>query len=512
MIRVPLLPAPGVNSNDTAFSSANRFTAATNTRFRNGKPEPLGGYVKALSGQLEGVCRTVTTWSDNDGYVNYAFGTHSHLFAYKGGTLADITPSSDFTEGAEHGAGGPGWGAGTWGSGTWGGASTDSYFPLTWSLANWGEDLIANPRMQGIFQWEGDTGTPAATLTNAPDQVIYTIVTPERQVLALGCTQVDTNFNPMCIRGSKTNDNTDWTPSPTTTAFEFVLEPGGGGRIVAGAVIGTYVAVWTDIGLYQGQYTGDPSNIYRFDLIDTGCGLVGPNAFQIHDGRAWWVTPEGNFYTWTPGELPSQVPCPISDDFRDHVATGQAEKIVACSISEYGEIWWSYPDSRDGNECSRAVFVSTQVPFGQPMPWSTSDFARSAMVDAKATRNPIMVSPDGYVYSHEDGKNADGAALSGSYTISLPNIEEGGRFVLIKGLEPDFKDQVGPLTMTLTLRKYPQSAGTTGSATVSIAPNSERKHFMASGRSGEVTFAWASSPAFHRAGKPVLLAEVTGRE
>lgn len=56
--------------------------------------------------------------------------------------------------GLTDGEGGSGYGTSTYGSGTYGSASAGDFFPRTWTLDNWGENLIACPRGGAIFEWQ----------------------------------------------------------------------------------------------------------------------------------------------------------------------------------------------------------------------------------------------------------------------------------------------------------------------------------------------------------------------
>lgn len=511
-MRLPIEPPPGVVSDDTAFSMQMRVSDGNNIRWDNGKAQAIGGWNKIVGTQMSGVCRNVLAWLDNSGFENIAFGTHTHLYVLLGGLLADITPTADFTPGAEHGAGGPGYGSGDFGEGDFGEGSGSDYFPLTWSLANWGENLLANPRQQSIFVWTNDTGVEAVRIANAPDNVMAMLVTPERQVLAFGCNEeLSGDFNPRCIRGCDLEDYDDWTTAPDNNAFEHILEASGGARIITARMVGPYVAVWTDFGLFVGTFIGDPSQTYRFDLVSANCGLIGPNAVVVQGQRAWWWTSDHQCFTWTPEEMPQPVNCPIRDEFRANLAAGQFEKIAGTLIAKYGEVWWFYPDMRDGIECSRYVMLGTQIPPDTALPWSRGILARSGAIDAGPIRSPTMVSPDGYAYSHEEGNSADGGVLEWSLTIALPQFDDGGRFVLIKGMEPDFKDQVGAISVSFVMRKYAQSEGYE-KGPYTVAQGALRKDFMMSGRSGDVTFSGSSAPCYARFGKPVLLVEPMGQE
>lgn len=501
-MRIPLIVQPGISSDDTAFASVGRWADGNNMRPWRKSMQTIGGWGIAVSG-IEGVCRNVMAWTDNDGVVNVGFGTHSHLQVYVNGTLYDITPSSGFTAGAVDGAGGPGFGSGEYDEGTYGVGSVANYFPNTWSLANWGENLMAVPRYQTLFIWDNNTANDATAVTNAPDNIVYMLVT-KRQVLAFGCNEVTSGtFNPMCIRGSALRDYTNWTPGSTSTSFEEILS--GSGRIVAARQIGDAIGVWTDSAFYIGEYIGSATQIYRFTLVAQHCGLIGPNAAQVINQTVIWVTPDYQFYVWAPGGAPVLLDCPIRNDFRDNVAQGQFDKIAATSVGQYGEVWWFYPDARDGLECSRYVAVSSQG--GE---WFRGQIARTAAVDAGPTEYPCFVTSDGTAYWHENGHDANGGVLEWSLTTADQYVDEAGRTVFIRAFYPDFEDQLGGVDLTLTLRKAPQASTTYTKGPYPLTLNKSKADFRATGAVASATFSCSSAPAFARFGRPNFDAVVTG--
>ena len=159
-----------------------------------------------------------------------------------GGAVRPDAHVPGFTPGAIDGAGSAElWHLGAYGTGGYGQPSTTDYFPLTWSFAAWGQNLLASPRNQTIFAWTNNTASKAVALANAPANVTHMLVAPLNggyQVFALGCNEeVSGVFNPSCIRHSSIRDNTEWSTSATgSTAREYVLT--GGGRIVAGRMAG----------------------------------------------------------------------------------------------------------------------------------------------------------------------------------------------------------------------------------------------------------------------------------
>ena len=87
MTRFSLEIAPGLVSHDTSYSTAPRWRAGSNVRFSNGKPETIGGWETLVQTALTGVCRTIFPWTDNSAVLHVAFGTHSALQVFIGGTL-----------------------------------------------------------------------------------------------------------------------------------------------------------------------------------------------------------------------------------------------------------------------------------------------------------------------------------------------------------------------------------------------------------------------------------------
>ena len=67
---------------------------------------------------------------------------------------------------------GTGWGTNTWGNSTWGSISSLTAINQLrlWSMDNFGEDLIANPRAGSIYYWDNSTGlsTRACLLYTSP--------------------------------------------------------------------------------------------------------------------------------------------------------------------------------------------------------------------------------------------------------------------------------------------------------------------------------------------------------
>jgi hypothetical protein len=454
---------------------------------------------------LTGVCRNVFAWTDTAAQLNIAFGTHTKLQLWYDSTVYDITPSADFTAGAADGTGGQGYGTGAYSVGDYSEPSTSDYFPLTWSLSAWGQNLIANPRGQTIFAWANNTASVATTITNAPDEVTYTLVASTRQVFALGCSAESGGaFDPLIIRHSSVGDNTEWNTAADTTAREYRLP--GGGRIVAGRVIGQNILVWTSSALWLGSYVGSLTQIWRFDKVGDQCGLIGPNAAVVVGQRAFWVGPDLQIYGYALGGQAGPVGCPVLKDFADNLADSQGDKIVAASIGRFAEIHFHYPDSREGNECSRYLAAHVPTLVSNPdVAWYHGVLARTAFADAPphpTPSYPIGVTSDGAVYWHEKGTSADGAAFSW-FIETADTYLDADTNMMVRQVWPDFKDQVGPIMVDVTTKFAPQGEETTVSGST-MAPGDRKSDVRATGRLVRVKFSGNSSPTYARLGSPTF--------
>jgi hypothetical protein len=502
-MRVAFDPPAGLVSDDTIYSVPGSWASGTNMRPHQGRMETIGGWEAAFVTILTGVCRNAHNWTNAAGVVNIAFGTHSGLQVYDGGIVATITPSGLAAGAIDTSGAGPGYGSGTYGSGTYSTPFT-AYILRTWSLDTWGETLLGVPRGGTLYQWNNNTSVVAQQITQAPDNITCMLVTPERQVLALGCNEeISNDFNGLCIRGCDIEDLTDWTTSSSNNAFEHILE--GGGMILTGKLVGPVVGVWTDNGLHQGTFLGNPDQTYRFDRVGVNCGTIGPNAVTVHNGVAYWVGRDRKFRAWTPGTRPIILECPIWDDFAENLHSSQAAKIVAVGNSRFDEVWFFYPDARDGNENSR--FIAFAITAMEGLKWFRGDVGRTAACDAGVLSHPLAVTVDGHVYYHELGSDADGDELAWTIRSAAQYLDEAQRVLQVQRVRSDFKDQEETVSLTAYVRSHPQAPAST-KGPFALPAGAEKKDLRFSGAIVELEFSGSNHARF---GKPTFDALVTGQ-
>jgi len=421
-----------------------------------------------------------------------------------GGSGIVVVPQTALPEGPVHGTGTAGYGTGGYGVGGYGEPSEEDYFPATWSFGLLGEALVASRRDEAIFIWENDTAARATWLENSPLRNAAILTTPERIVMALGTEEEASphTYNPRCIRHSDPTDETIWTTDTDTLAREKILE--GAGRLVAGRGAGPANFIWTDNELFQAAYVGALDEVYRFDRLGEDCGLAGPNAACVRNQQAFWVTPDIQFMTCGLGGEPSVIESPMRAELEANLAASQKDKIVASTLSKYNEIWFFYPDARDGDggvglECSRAMFFSVTDPW-----WSKAQLARTAFCDAGPADYPVGVDPDGNAYWHERGDTNDGNAISWSLSAGPQYIDAGRQAIWLRSFWPDFtgrggEAQAGSMSLTLYTREFPQSTPETHGP-YTISPGDEAVDLRIDGRIISWDLSGSSGPANWRMG------------
>ena len=484
---IPLTVRPGLIEDDTEFAVGQAgFTQIDGVRPFRGGMETCLGFEFFNVGQFQGKCRGLFSWRDNVGTLNVAVGTHTHLYVDAGGLLTDISPGQDllaednttlvledgvtpietdeFFGGNEDGYGSAGYGTGGYGSGGYSVPGSGDTWALTWSFGQYGQNLIANPRGQGIYRWENDVTVKSAVLENAPERSGCIIVT-NRHIIAYACSEeLSGVYNPRCIRWCDFENITDWTTSTANNAGEFVLDDAG--AIVRAMYVGSAIYIWTQDGLYVQQFVGAPGQTYSFDNVAKGCGLAGPNACIVLGQTAYWMSRDRKLWVMPFGMAPQRLISPAIREIEQNLSAAQEDKVYASSRAEYNEVRWYYPDQRDGVGTENSRYLSYNVAEKR---WSSGTKARTAEIDQSTTIFPVAAGVDGYLYYEEKGYTANGGALSWSARTGYFYLSEGSRAISLRRFWPDFDDRQGPVQLTLYGRMEPQGAETVyGPFTVSV--------------------------------------------
>jgi hypothetical protein len=321
-----------------------------------------------------------------------------------------------------------------------------------WLLDNWGDYLIATCVGGSIFQWNPLSNAafasiiPAAPLINDGAFVAM----PQRQIVAWGST-----FNgiqdPLLIRWCDVSDFSTWVGTVTNQAGSYRLPRGS--KIVSCLQGPQQALVWTDIGVWSMQYVGLPI-VYSFNEIGTGCGLIGRKAAGALNGVFYWMGQTQFFVLGGEGVMP--IPCPIWDAIFQDLDTDNADKIRFAGNSNFNEIAWYYPTVGSGGEVSNYVKYNVALNC-----WDYGTLERTAWINQSVLGPPIGAGPDGFIYQHEVGYDADGVPMNSYFQTGYFQIGEGEFKIFVDQVWPDFKyglydqTQSANLKLTFYVTNYP---------------------------------------------------------
>lgn len=449
------IPA-GLYSNGTDYQSQGRWHKGNLVRWRNGYMEPINGWAKFNASQIPGRPSDIHQYRDGNDRRG-GVGTHSHLYAIKpDGTYQDITPVG-YTVGRVDSGNAYGYGLGRYGVSSYGVStpSTGSLQPATnWTLDNFGSFLVACANTDGkLYVWDTLTAT-AVVMSGAPTNNAGIIVSEERFVFALGAAG-----NKALVQWSDQEGYTTWTPAATNQAGDYQLQTNG--AILNALRVRGQTLIITSSDAHAATYQGPPF-VYGFERVGSGCGMFGAQSATATDAFACWMGPNG-FYVY------DGFVRPLSSDVFDYVYSdiniAQSEKVSCWHNSDVSEVWWHYP-SGASNECDRYVAWNYR-----DNTWALGEISRTCGSSDGVFDNPLMASPDGYVYRHEIGFNYDGAI---PYAETGPfELGSGDNVYMARHLYPDERTQ-GDVTASFRTRFYPNGAEYSHGPYTMNAPTSVR--------------------------------------
>lgn len=332
-----------------------------------------------------------------------------------------------------------------------------------WSLDNWGEILIASPDGSSLLAFDQEPGgpiyqwSPTINLQNA--QVIpqapvsnhsMFLAMPQRQIVALGST-----FNGiqdhLLIRWCDLNNYNQWIALPTNQAGSYRLTKGS--RIVGGLQGPQQGLIWTDLALWSMQYVNLP-DVYNFNEIAVGCGLIGKKAMAILNNVVFWMG-QSQFFMYA-GDGVRDLPCTVWDFVFQELDTTQVDRVRAAANSRFNEISWFFPTTSGGGEIN--AYVKYSVSTGG---WDFGYLSRTAWINQSVLGPPIGGASNGLIFQHETSPNADGQPMTSSFQTGYFTLQDGDLLSFIDQVWPDFKwgyygaAQNATLMMTFYVADYP---------------------------------------------------------
>jgi hypothetical protein len=287
-------------------------------------------------------------------------------------------------------------------------------------------------------------GTAVTGHTNQAPSCFGAFVTPEFIVSAIGADGIGRR-----VRWSDQARISIWSPLAANQAGSFDLASRG--MLLAGRRGKDQSLLWTDCDMWTQSYTGDQF-VYRFSQAGDNCGAIGPNAMIVNDGRAMWMSNNGQFYRYD--GFVQQVPCEVSDAVFSDFTQTNGYKTYAMHFPQFGEIWWLYCSS-SSTECNRVVGYN----YNENHWILHKNVQRNAGLCSGATTYSWMVDSTGNLYEHE----VPGINYRGGFTPYLESgpveLASGDRLMTIDGAVPDDKT-VGDVQFKLYAAMYPDAAET----------------------------------------------------
>jgi hypothetical protein len=330
-----------------------------------------------------------------------------------------------------------------------------------WSQANYGENLVLNPRGGPLYYWvvnnptttfnraqilastntntqPSTSGTAAWWQTDAfcPSLCNFVMVSDaSRFVIAFGCndptgTYATTALDPMQIRWSDQENILVWQPNlATNQAGDIRLSHGS--QIVTALQSRQEILVWTDASLYSMQYLGPPY-IWGTQLLADNLSITSPNAAVAVNNVVYWMGVD-KFYMYT-GRVET-LPCTVRQYVFQNINLDQQYQFFGGTNEGFSEIWWFYCSA--GSEVIDRYVIYNHL----EQIWYYGSMQRTAWCDSPLRNYPMASGYNGQLIYHENGDD-DGSTNPpspiNSYIQSSDfDIDQGDRYGFVYRLIPD---------------------------------------------------------------------------
>lgn len=408
----------------------------------------------------------------------------ANTFTIQAGTSASSSTSSyinngnaqyDFFIGLGPLPEGTGYGVGPYGGGGYGTGTTpmeptgSNITANDWSLDNWGDIFVA---VASGLQINSDTTAPSGSpvyLWNplAPSPVALALATgpaandgcfvamPQRQIVCWGSTFTGIQDH-LLLRWCDVNNYNVWIANPTNQAGSFRIPRGS--KIVACLQVPNEFLIFTDLAVWSAQYINQP-DIYGFNEIGTGCGLIAPKAAVSLEGAVYWMSQTQFFMMSGSGVQP--MPCSVWDNVFQYMDETKTGNIRVAPNSRFNEISWFFTSINSPNG-ENDMYVKYNVTLGPDQGWDYGQMSRSAWTNQSVLGPPIGTDPSLlYLYQHETSNDADGQPINGWFETGWFEIGDGQLQSFVDFLLPDMiygqlgQPQNASVLITIYAKQYP---------------------------------------------------------
>jgi hypothetical protein len=457
----------GVTKITQEITTGNPLTSAANSGF-SVYTDAEGVISKFRVYKKDRKYRASHTWVNNSNNPYFAAASYNRISIIDGnGSSYDITPSP-VPSGTAEASQNTGYGGSTYGSGNYGVEREEDFTiaeATVWTLANWGEDLLAVSNSDGhIYEldmsaWSlAPTTTPmtkvsanalvvdiadgtTANPTEVPTSNYGLVVTAERFVFALRA-----GGNPRKVQWCDRENLYEWQPSVINEAGDIELQTSG--SLVAGVSVRGRTLLLTTTDCWTATYQGPPT-VFGFQKIGDSCGLVGKNMLASVGPSAFWMG-KNNFFFYD-GTQARVLPCEVHDKVFTELNRSKVSHGWCVANQKFNEVWWFYP-ANGADECNKYVAYDYRENH-----WLIGDLTRSTGVDSGPFQEPWWVA-NSAAYRHENGYGHESAAV---FLESGPiDFADGDTVARITEVIPE-EDTQGEVSLKFKTKFYPNDTETT---------------------------------------------------
>jgi hypothetical protein len=421
---LPFFSVTGGSPTITVTLSNNNFQVGTGLYQQFIAPTNLGGIT------IQGPYAIATVIDSTNFAINAINQASSNATGSMNGGNAQIVYY--YTQGAPGSLGYGLGGYGLFGYGSGAPAPSASGTPITatdWSLANWGEALLACPSGGPIYVWSANAGLQTAdVVTFGPffNGGIF-VSQPQQILVAWGSVQSTGVRDQLIVRWSDALDYTNWQVNSQTWAGSFKIPTGS---VIKGGIQSAQQGIiWTDIDCYVMQNVGQPI-VFGFQRVGSGCGLVGQHAMGVLNGYAYWMS-FANFFVLGPNGV-EPITCSVWNFVFQNIDTLNFSKVRCAINSLFNEVAWFFPAL--GGTGQNTLYAKYNI---LEQEWDYGALGRSAWIDVTVLGNPIGADLAGIIWQHEIGYNAGTVAIDSSFQTGYWSIADGNQIAFVDWIIPD---------------------------------------------------------------------------
>lgn len=338
-----------------------------------------------------------------------------------------LLPTEDATSGT--------YGTGLYGSGLYGTATASVLSPpqVRWTLAQWGQNLLAAYATGTIYQWVPPVtpGNVATAVAGAPANVNGVFVAaPQQQAVAWGAYSATLGEqDALLVAWCDVADLNTWTVTTTNQAGSFRLTSGA--RIMSGMWFGLSGLIWTDLDLWVMTYVGFPL-VYGFNRVGENCGLISQRAAGISGTTVAWLS-LNEFFVYRGGQV-SVLPCDVHDFIFNNIDLTYQDSVFCAANAASSEITWWFPIFGSNGVCTAYVKWNVTEGFWD---YGQDQLSLSAWADQSVFGPPIGADYGHLLQQFETAPDFDGVPLISSFATGFFTLQDGTNRVFLERIFPD---------------------------------------------------------------------------